>query len=58
MVRSNFLVSEFREGEMRSLAGWCGHRFTWTADDSWEIKVKQVNLLECDQSLRNPSIIL
>jgi benzoate/toluate 1,2-dioxygenase beta subunit len=58
MVRSNFLVSEFRDGETRSLAGWCGHRFARTQSDSWQINVKQVNLLECDQSLRNLSIIL
>ena len=27
-------------------------------DGGWEIAAKQVNLLECDQSIRNPSIIL
>jgi hypothetical protein len=25
---------------------------------AWKIQAKQVNLLECDQSIRNPSIIL
>jgi benzoate/toluate 1,2-dioxygenase beta subunit len=57
MVRSNFLINEFRDGEMRSLAGWCGHRFI-RRGANWEIKVKEVNMLECDQSLRNLSIIL
>jgi benzoate/toluate 1,2-dioxygenase beta subunit len=57
MVRSNFLVTEFRDGETRSLAGWCVHRFA-RRDEAWEIAVKQVNLIECDQALRNPSIIL
>jgi hypothetical protein len=25
---------------------------------SWKIAAKQVNLIECDQAIRNPSIIL
>ena len=57
MVRSNVLINEFRVGEVRGLAGWCGHRLR-LAGDGFEILVKQVNLLECDQNLRNPSIII
>ena len=57
MVRSNFLISEFRVDGTRFLSGWCGHRFTQTAD-RWEIQVRQVNLIDCDQNLRNPSIVL
>jgi len=57
MVRSNFLIAEFRGGETRVLAGWCGHRLK-RQDGRWEIEVKQVNLIDCDQNLRNPSIVL
>ena len=57
MVRSNFLISEFWGDETRILSGWCGHRLR-QQDARWEIIAKQVNLLECDQNLRNPSIIL
>jgi 3-phenylpropionate/cinnamic acid dioxygenase small subunit len=57
MVRSNFLISEFWGDETRLLSGWSGHRFV-ERDGRWEIEAKQVNLLECDQSIRNPSIIL
>jgi 3-phenylpropionate/cinnamic acid dioxygenase small subunit len=57
MVRSNFLISEFRVDGTRFLSGWCGHRFAQTAD-RWEIQVRQVNLIDCDQNLRNPSIVL
>ena len=57
MVRSNFLISEFWGDETRLLSGWSGHRFV-ARDGRWEIEAKQVNLLECDQSIRNPSIIL
>jgi benzoate/toluate 1,2-dioxygenase beta subunit len=57
MVRSNFLISEFWGDETRLLSGWSGHRCMLTAG-RWEIVAKQVNLIECDQSIRNPSIIL
>jgi 3-phenylpropionate/cinnamic acid dioxygenase small subunit len=53
MVRSNFLISEFRSGESRILSGWCAHRLT-----AGKIAVKQVNLIDCDQNLRNPSLVL
>jgi 3-phenylpropionate/cinnamic acid dioxygenase small subunit len=57
MVRSNFLISEFWGDETRILTGWSGHRLA-RQDSRWEIVAKQVNLIDCDQSIRNPSIIL
>ncbi len=57
MLRSNFLISEFWGDETRILAGWAGHRVVRDGEN-WKIQAKQVNLLECDQSIRNPSIIL
>ena len=57
MVRSNFLISEFRPYGVRFLSGWCGHRFV-ERDGRWEIEVRQVNLIDCDQNLRNPSIVI
>ena len=57
MVRSNYLVSEFRGDGTRFLSGWCGHRFVREAG-TWQIRVRQVNLIDCDQNLRNPSIII
>lgn len=57
MVRSNFSISEFWGDATRTLTGWAGHRFV-EIDGHWLIQAKQVNLLECDQSLRNPSIVL
>jgi len=57
MVRSNYLISEFRVDGTRLLSGWCGHRFI-ARDGRWEIQVRQVNLIDCDQNLRNPSIVL
>jgi 3-phenylpropionate/cinnamic acid dioxygenase small subunit len=57
MVRSNYLVSELRVDGTRYLSGWCGHRFI-ERDGHWLIQVRQVNLIDCDQNLRNPSIVL
>jgi len=57
MVRSNYLISEFRVDGTRYLSGWCGHRFV-EADGRWLIQARQVNLIDCDQNLRNPSIVL
>jgi benzoate/toluate 1,2-dioxygenase beta subunit len=57
MVRSNFLISEFRPDGVRFLSGWCGHRLI-EQEGCWLIAVRQVNLIDCDQNLRNPSIIL
>ncbi len=57
MVRSNFSISEFWDGEIRMLAGWCGHRFR-RIEGTWLISAKQINLLNCDQCIRNPSIVL
>ncbi len=57
MLRSNFLISEFWGDETRQLTGWAGHRIV-RGDSGWKIQTKQVNLIDCDQSIRNPSIIL
>ncbi len=57
MVRSNFLISEFWGEETRILTGWTGHRIV-QCEGCWLIEAKQVNLIDCDQCIRNPSIIL
>lgn len=57
MVRSTFFTSEFQAGDRRSYTGRYGHRLR-QAGDAWEILVKQVNLIDCDQNLRNLSVIL
>jgi 3-phenylpropionate/cinnamic acid dioxygenase small subunit len=56
MVRSNLMISEFRAGDTQILSGWCGHRLV-RGENGWQIAVKQVNLINCDQNLRNPSFI-
>ena len=57
MVRSNFVINEFRAGESRTLGGWCAYRLHQSGG-GLEIEVRQANLIECDQNLRNLSIII
>jgi 3-phenylpropionate/cinnamic acid dioxygenase small subunit len=57
MLRCNFLISEFWGNETRLLTGWAGHRVVRDGA-GWKIQAKQVNLIDCDQCIRNPSIIL
>ena len=57
MLRSNFLISEFWGDEIRILTGWAGHRVVRDGD-GWKIQAKQVNLIDCDQCIRNPSIVM
>jgi len=57
MVRSNFIVSEFWDNETRRLTGWCGYHLE-REGEAWLIQAKQINLIDCDQCIRNPSIIL
>ena len=57
MIRSNLLISEFWGDETRVLTGWAGHRVVQDGT-GWKIQAKQVNLIDCDQCIRNPSIIL
>ncbi|MEM8504511.1 MAG: aromatic-ring-hydroxylating dioxygenase subunit beta [Cyanobacteria bacterium P01_D01_bin.1] len=56
-VRSNFVIHEFRQGEMRSLAGWYGHRLK-KQNDRWQIRQKMVNLIDCDQGQDNLTFLL
>lgn len=56
MVASTFLTSEFQAGGFRTYAGRYAHRLR-RRGQGWEILVKQVSLIDCDQNLRNPSII-
>ena len=57
MVRSNFLITELRNGETRLFSGWNAHRLARDGG-GWKILVKQINLIDCDQNLRNPSLLL
>ena len=57
MARSNFLIAELLDGDLRDWAGWAGHRLQTTAD-GYSILAKQVNLIDCDRNVRNPSLTL
>ncbi len=55
MARSNFHIAELLDGDLRHWAGWAGHRLA-TTGGGFSILAKQVNLIDCDRNLRNPSI--
>ncbi len=57
MVRANFLMTEFRAGERQQFVGWLGYRLSRNPR-GFNIDVKQINLIDCDRNLRNPSILL
>lgn len=57
MARSNFQIAELLDGELRHWAGWAGHRLE-VAGDGYSILAKQINLIDCDRNIRNPSIML
>lgn len=56
-VRSNVVVAEFRPGGTKTYAGWCGHVLT-RVDEDWQILLKQVNLIDSDQSHENLTLVL
>jgi benzoate/toluate 1,2-dioxygenase beta subunit len=57
MLRSNFIINEFWDNEIRQLVGWCGYDMQ-NMDGRWLIRAKQINLINCDRCIRNPSIFL
>ena len=52
-MRSKLLLAGLRAGETCQPAAWCAHRL-----GGGKIDAKQINVLERDQSLRNPSVLL
>ncbi|MCW2631499.1 MAG: aromatic-ring-hydroxylating dioxygenase, beta subunit [Pseudonocardia sp.] len=56
LVRSNFVIYEYRAGVHRSYVGWYGHALE-RRDGEWRIAVKQVNLLDSEQGHENLTII-
>ncbi len=56
MLRSAFQTTELQGHDARVWSGWSAHRIV-DRGATFEILVKQVNLINYDQNLRNPSII-
>lgn len=55
-VRSNFVVWEFRVGNMRALPGYYAHLLR-REDDDWRIAVKQVNLIDAEHRHENLTVV-
>jgi 3-phenylpropionate/cinnamic acid dioxygenase small subunit len=56
LVRSNFVINEFRAGVTKSYAGWYAHVLT-PAEAGWRIRLKQTNLLDSEQYHENLTIV-
>lgn len=56
LIRSNFVVYEFRAGVTKVYAGWYAHTLVKTGQ-GWRIKVKRVNLLDSEQYHENLTLV-
>lgn len=56
LIRSNFVVHEFRAGVTKTYPGWYGHVLR-PYDGGWKIKLKQANLLDSDQVHENLTLV-
>lgn len=56
LVRSNFVINEFRAGVTKSYAGWYAHVLT-QVEGEWRIRLKQANLLDSEQYHENLTIV-
>ena len=57
LVRSNFIVTEFRAGATKIYSGWYGHVLVRT-EDGLAIRLKQANLLDSEQGHENLTLVL
>ncbi len=56
LIRSNFVVHEFRAGVTKVYAGWYAHTLVKT-EHAWQIKVKRANLLDSEQYHENLTLV-
>lgn len=57
-VRANLSIHTYRKGEHRTLACMVGYVLQRQRDAGWLIELKQINLLDADQSQGNISFVL
>jgi len=56
LVRSNFVLNEFRNGVAKTYSGWYGHVLRDT-EDGLRIRLKMVNLLDSEQYHENLTLV-
>lgn len=57
LVRSDFLLTEFRAGITKTYTGWYGHALVDDGAGGWQVRLKQVNLLDSDQLHENLTLV-
>lgn len=56
LVRSTFILNEFRAGVAKIYTGWYGHVLRQD-EESWRIRLKMVNLLDSEQYHENLTLV-
>lgn len=56
LIRSNFVIHEYRAGIAKTYVGWYGH-VVREAADGWAIRMKMVNLIDSDQYHENLTLV-
>ena len=56
LVRSTFLLEEFRAGVTKSYAGWYGHVLRQESGD-WVVRLKMANLIDSEQYHENLTLV-
>ena len=57
LARANFIIDALVQGRHRILSGWCGYALEFY-NESWLIKVKQINLIDADLPQENNTFFL
>lgn len=56
LVRSNFVIHEFRAGTAKTYIGWYGHVLR-RVDDRWQIRLKMTNLIDSEHYHENLTLV-
>jgi ethylbenzene dioxygenase beta subunit len=57
VLRSVFQMTEWRKKETRQLAGTCWHKLA-TDGDGWKLRMKRVDLVNCDATHENLEVFI
>jgi 3-phenylpropionate/cinnamic acid dioxygenase small subunit len=57
LVRSTFLLEEFRAGVTKSYAGWYGHVLRRQESGDWAVRLKMANLIDSEQYHENLTLV-
>ncbi|MGV9672064.1 aromatic-ring-hydroxylating dioxygenase subunit beta [Gordonia sp. NPDC003504] len=56
LIRSNFVIHEYRAGVAKSYVGWYGHVLRRNGDD-WQVRLKSAHLIDSEQYHENLTLV-